>query len=74
MGGGGEIRGLIPRGHPTRKAASTSTWLFGNRTGVRWLAAWMAATVVWGVSRHTLDAQLAAPLAGTTFLARGRSV
>ena len=30
--------------------------LFGNRTGVRWLAAWMAATVVWSVATEAADA------------------
>ena len=38
------------RGQQTRKASSMAMRWFGNRSGVRWLAAWMAATVVWGVA------------------------
>jgi hypothetical protein len=38
----------MSRGHQTGKAASMSTRLFGNRSGFRCPAAWVAATVVWG--------------------------
>lgn len=40
----------MSRGHKTRKSASMPMGLFGNRTGLRWLAAWVAATVVGSVA------------------------
>ena len=44
----------MSRGHQTRKAASLSTRWFGNRSGFRCPAAWVAATLVWGDATETL--------------------
>ena len=47
-----------------------SMGLFGNRTNVWWLAAWVAATVVWGVATEA-PAQRQSPAAESKASAAG---